>query len=267
MSWSFYLLPIAVVAIPLVAVLLDRCLKYVWRNERTRRHKTVRKWLIRVSIFAVLAVTVGAVIDRYRSERQRQRLERALKEAEADRNGRATVGRLGSQPTRTGSDFYCFGGTTFFVSHGGSVLNILRGTRLNKIAEQNSLSAKNVDGKLVVSARLQSPDGLVAEITENEWKINPQRIWDRNYSTNALEIKNPNGEIVFQILLVRGELHFQGMFFDSTGYGVAFTGDADSSEGGSVWALIPGSAKPRPAITALFKYPSELHLGVREIGR
>lgn len=40
---------------------------------------------------------------------------------------------------------------------------------------------------------------LVAEIVNNEWKVNPQNAWDRNYSADALEVRDPTGDIVLQV--------------------------------------------------------------------
>ena len=102
---------------------------------------------------------------------------------------------------------------------------------------------------------------MLAEIDNNEWKVAPPpKSWDRNYSTNALEIKDSEGAILFQVTLEKDFAHFQGFFFDVEGDWAAFTEEA----GRASMTLTPrGIAGRIPQIKPLFRYPSDLHLGER----
>jgi hypothetical protein len=223
-----------------------------------------------LSISAVITGCVVAIVDRVRAEGERQRLAKALSEAETERNAHALAGRFGNQEGV--GQIYQVGdsGPDFFVAHGGSVLSVLPlRSPFRRIAEENSVISKTVAGRLLVSARIRGRDGLLAEINDNEWKVSsPPRSWDRNYSTNALEVKDADGNIVFQIRLQaravglpsNSVVSFQGIFFGSDGNAVALTGNAGGSQ---MTILFTNSAAPlpMPRIKPLFKYPSSIHLG------
>ena len=101
---------------------------------------------------------------------------------------------------------------------------------------------------------------MVSEIIDNEWKVNPQLAWDRNYTTNALEVKNAEGEIVLQVSLRGDRATIQAVFFDDNGEGVALSA---VPSGGALFQKLnsrDGFTLQYP-IKPLFAYPSELHLG------
>jgi hypothetical protein len=98
MIWSPSLVVTVIsVAVVSLSILLDRCLKYYWKDARTRQHKITRRWLIGLSILSVGTALVLAIIDKSRAEKQSQRLARALKEAEDDRKAQAFAGRFETQ--------------------------------------------------------------------------------------------------------------------------------------------------------------------------
>lgn len=256
-------------AVPTTAILVDRLLKFCWKDGRTREHRIARKLLIALSFLAVVGGSVVTLCERLHAERQSKQLAQALKQAESERNAQALTGRFETQEglgqyydiSDTGSGFSSFGPE--------SLLDIFRRSPLAKIAEQNSIISKTVSGKLLVSAKIRGRDGVLVEIIENEWKVSPPpRAWDRNYSTNALEVKDADGNVVFQIKLRTGVtnlpsglavLTFQGIFFDSDGNGVAFT--RSPTQGFFLTVLKPNSRASMPEIKPLFRYPSSLHLG------
>ena len=120
-------------------------------------------------------------------------------------------------------------------------------------------------GKLKVSTIIRNKDGaIIAEMIKNEWKINKNNIYDRNYSDNALEIKDNSGDVVLQILLIKDVVQLQGKFYDSDGYGMAFSEPVEYGSDFRVEYFDPHDApydKLQTQIIPIFKYPSELHLG------
>jgi hypothetical protein len=260
---------IALVVLTSVSTLLNVYLTYYWKDARTRRHKTVRGWLIGLSALS----SAAAVIVTIRAENQSQSLTQALNEAEHERKAQASSGQFEPRRGKGPEAVYSIGnsGVKIEVPEGRSLLYPLLANTplLGSIGEQNSVSSKTVGGKLLVSARIRARDGLVAEIVDNEWRVSPPpKTWDRNYSPNALEVKDSEGSIVFQIKLDEdttgspgsGGASLQGIFYDSDGNGVAITA-APGGDGAFVTVMPKGSAIRVPQISPLFKYPSSLHLG------
>lgn len=137
------------------------------------------------------------------------------------------------------------------------------GEPIFKIFEDNSLTISIENGQVKVSTLIRSQDGsVIAELVNNEWKVNPRKSFDRNYSRDALEGKDERGDIVLQVILVEDRIQFQGKFYDSSGGGVAF-GKMRGPEGigGAIEITGPNHPRLRLSIEPIFKYPSDLHLG------
>ena len=260
------ILVILTIGVPFLAVGLDRWLKFYWRDARTRKHRLARKVLIVVSVLVPIACCLAAIFERGRAEKERQSLAQAL---ENERRTHAFEGYFGKH--EGWGQMYQIGdsGTYFDVDDGRSLLDMMRGTALRRIAEENSIVSKTVARRLLVSAKIRGRDGLLVEISDNEWKVSPPpRSWDRNYSTNALEVEDGDGNIVFQVKLREGAAPFlgvsvvsvQGIFFDSDGNEVAFTG-GHAGHSAITFRPFTNSAVRIPPIRPLFKYPSSLHLG------
>jgi hypothetical protein len=146
----------------------------------------------------------------------------------------------------------------------GSILKFTeeQGTPLFKIAEDNDIIIETEGENTKVSCKIRDREGrIVAEIIKNEWKVNPEKSWDRNYSNNALELKDPSGDIILQIKLVEDRIQFQAKLYDASGRRIGF-GKSQSPEGGGVLEFT-GQKHPELElkIQPIFKYPSELHLG------
>jgi hypothetical protein len=115
-------------------------------------------------------------------------------------------------------------------------------------------------GQLKLSTKLKGKDGLIAEIVDNKWKINPKESWDRNYNKSALEIKDSEGNIVLQVKLLKDRIQFQGKFYDKNGYENAIVGVE-----GKDWVRTSEPADNQSEfgykIVPIFKYSSKDHLG------
>ena len=200
----------------------------------------------------------GQKID---SEKAKIQESRTIKEETT----KATVGRL--QPTEIKKiidikhNIY----PKFEFGDSGAILIFAgpQGSPIFKFADDNNLIVSVVNGNISVSATIKDKQGsIVAEVIDNEWKINPKNSWDRNYSSNALEVKNASGEVVLQIKLVEDRIQFQGKLYDSNGRGIAF-GKMLGQDGWGGGIEMTGQNHPNleMKINPIFKYPSELHLG------
>jgi hypothetical protein len=127
-------------------------------------------------------------------------------------------------------------------------------------ARDTALTITKDEKGIKVSTRIKDKDGkIIAELIDNEWKLNPNNLWDRNYSQNALEVKDAEGDIVLQVRLLDDRVQLQAKFYNSSGRGIAI-GKDESGHGAIVF-----SPKDNPKQTIkmepIFRYPSDLHLG------
>jgi len=133
-------------------------------------------------------------------------------------------------------------------------------TPLFNILEDSYITISIEDRQLKVSVKIRDKNGIIAELVKNEWKVNPNNTFDRNYSNDALEVKDNDGDIVLQLKLVGDRVQFQGKFYDSTGKGVGLYKDS-SGVGGVMEMTSPTQSRLKRTINPIFRYPSNLHLG------
>jgi hypothetical protein len=116
------------------------------------------------------------------------------------------------------------------------------------------------NGNIKLNARIRDKSGqLIAEIIDNEWTLNHNYMFDRNYSNNALEVINNYGNVVLQLQYISNVILFQGVVFNDQGKCVAFWEGND----GRGQAVMYGSVETNftVPIKRIFKYPSWEHLG------
>lgn len=138
-----------------------------------------------------------------------------------------------------------------------------QGAPLFKIAEDNDIIVELVGGELKVSTKIRDSQGhIIAEVVRNEWKVNPNKTWDRNYTKNALEVRDPSGEVILQLRFVEDRVQFQAKLYDASGRRIGF-GKILGTEGwgGAIEFTGPNNPELSLKITPLFKYPSTFHLG------
>lgn len=176
--------------------------------------------LVALGIFLTGLGGFGAYYYGKRIE-QEKGVAQAKKEEKSEAQ-RAYAGRLKSQVLLSpGGNVY----PKFEFGDSGAILMFTgpQGSPLFKLAADNDLTILVENGQLMVSTVIRDKGGrVVAEITKNEWKVNPQNSWDRNYSSEALEVKDPSGDIVLQIKVVEDRVQFQAKMYDATGRGVGF---------------------------------------------
>ncbi len=119
----------------------------------------------------------------------------------------------------------------------------------------NVLKIESEDGEMKVSTTLRDSDGsVVAELINNEWQVNHNGSFDRNYTKDALEVRDKSGDVVLQLKLVEDRVQLQGKFYDGREGGLAIYQRGSS---GVIGPLGPDV----PRIGPLLMYPSALHLG------
>jgi hypothetical protein len=120
-------------------------------------------------------------------------------------------------------------------------------------------------GKLVkVSTVFRDAQGsIVAELVRNQWKVaQPPNTWDRNYTSDALEVKNAQGQIILQIKALPDRVQIQGIWRGRGGSVFALSKNLDGRPGSSMLILPPGhDPRMEPNIPPLFRYPSSTHFG------
>jgi hypothetical protein len=144
------------------------------------------------------------------------------------------------------------------------------GSPLFKFGEDTALIVLRENGQVKVSIIIRDQSGkAVAELVKNEWRVNPQNSWDRNFTSDALEVKDSSGDIVLQVRALQDRVQLQAKLYDSTGRGVGFGKilGPDGKWGGGI--ELTGAANPRLRlrISPLFKYPGDRHLGELIAGR
>jgi hypothetical protein len=133
--------------------------------------------------------------------------------------------------------------------------------------KESQLKVESVDGKMKVSARIvDGSSNLMAELIRNEWKVAPQpHTWDRNYSNDALEVKDPSGRIVLQVRVLSDRIQIQGLWWidmgPPNGMRQLIVRQNPEEITGAQLVIVPKDTLDTPPIRARFEYPSELHLG------
>ncbi|MFD2937092.1 hypothetical protein [Spirosoma flavum] len=121
-----------------------------------------------------------------------------------------------------------------------------------------NFSVSKEDGQVKVSITIRDKTGkIVAELISNEWKSNPAN-WDRNYTQDAIEIKDSEGGVVLQAIALPDRVKMQMKLYTDKGEPRVFCENPDH-QGGALLTTIETKVRIRP----IFKYPSHSHLGER----
>jgi hypothetical protein len=102
----------------------------------------------------------------------------------------------------------------------------------------------------------------VAELIRNDWKTSPSA-WDRNYTDDALEVRNAQGRVVLQVKVIQNTIQLQGEWWDEYGNGTRLVKCVDHQTGkiGGCVVQLGIIDSPDQQIKVMFQYPSELHFG------
>lgn len=131
--------------------------------------------------------------------------------------------------------------------------------RIFDLFNENMLTIKR-DNTIKVSAKFRNREGeIVAEMINNEWELNTNNFYKRNYSKNALEVIDNEGRVVFNVIIEENEVILQGIFYGKDGSHLTF---ADSL-GSIVMTYNTDGKGPDVRIAPIFRYPSNRYFGER----
>lgn len=112
------------------------------------------------------------------------------------------------------------------------------------------------DGELKISTVIRDKDGkIIAKLEANEWQVNPNLIFDRNFDDRAVEVINEEGEVILQADFDGESVVFAGIFYLEDGSRVAI--------GENVIERRPPGEELQTSFDLIFKYPSRMHPGER----
>lgn len=122
------------------------------------------------------------------------------------------------------------------------------------------LILKRQERHLVISTRIRDASGnLIAELQNNEWAVNPNFKFDRNYTDDAIEVRDNQGRVALQVVTFGDTIHVSGIFRCRSGKSMVL---AREGAEGAVMVPRPPGVEPEYAIQPICKYPSELNFGI-----
>jgi hypothetical protein len=139
------------------------------------------------------------------------------------------------------------------------------GAKLLPALDEQQFKIESINGKLMVSINIADENGkLIVELIRNEWKVlPPPGTWDRNYTEDALEVRDAAGAVVLQVRAFPNRIQLQGMWWVDTGFNgiVRYIVRGNQRDGGQLILVPKANKDPLPVIDRMFKYPSDRHLG------
>jgi hypothetical protein len=138
---------------------------------------------------------------------------------------------------------------------------------LIKVWGVDQFTIEIINDHLKVSTKIRNDLGnLIAELQQNEWKVAPPpTTWDRNYTNDALEVRDEKGRIVLQIRVLENIVQTQGAWWVDLGVNgrrrmiIKENPPDQHHHGAQIIFVEPGNEWPE--IEPIFRYPSEVHLG------
>ena len=159
-------------------------------------------------------------------------------------------------------------GNKLEIGNSGTILNYIgpNGKPLFNFFGTN-IVVETINGQVLVSTELKDKNGhLTATLYRNEWKVAPPpKIWDRNYSKDALEVIGPDGKVVLQVRALTDRIQLQGEWWGDSINGLRLVKSDDPAQPGAMMILFGKNrlitALNNTEIVKRFVYPSDLHLG------
>ncbi len=104
----------------------------------------------------------------------------------------------------------------------------------------------------------------ILTIEKNHWTVIPQPgIWDKNYTDNALEVKDSRGEVVFQVKYLTDRIQISAEWRDQFGHGQEWVRCKRGVAGGCIsqWGNLDTERQNEIPIEPIFRYPSSEYWG------
>ncbi len=126
--------------------------------------------------------------------------------------------------------------------------------------------------ELKVSALIRDKSGgIITKLEANEWQVNPNKIFDRNFDDKGVEVINNEGDVILQVDVKGYEklpdgseavvVKFKGVFTHADGWRFILGGYENTTI--FMQTIAPSLSEQRVLFDKIFKYPSELHPGER----
>jgi hypothetical protein len=128
---------------------------------------------------------------------------------------------------------------------------------------------RNKNGELTANTVIRDREGhMLVEIVDNEWRVS-SAAWEKNYTNDALEVKDADGKIVFQLRLFADRAEIQAEWWNKDGKGSRLVQlkdkpeSPDSDKKGFVIVMMDTTFHPDdPVIQPIFRYPSKHYFGM-----
>lgn len=139
---------------------------------------------------------------------------------------------------------------------------------IGSVLETDQFSLRVANDQILVSTKIRDENGKeIAEIIDNEWKVAPSPMsFEKNFSRDALEVKNAEGDVVLQIRLSGNIVQIQGIWWKDLGFNgirrmvVRGCGHGVCDSGAQLTFCQP-KGPLCATIKPMFKYPSGNHPG------
>ncbi|MDD5073029.1 MAG: hypothetical protein PHX64_04990 [Candidatus Omnitrophica bacterium] len=103
---------------------------------------------------------------------------------------------------------------------------------------------------------------ILAKVKDNVWQRNPILTLDKNFTKDALEILDKEGNVILRVRILGDVLDFSGRFYSDTGDGIALCESVEPK--GGLMEIKHNGEKLEARIKPIFKYPSAEYPGVLE---
>ncbi len=208
-----------------------------YADRRTRAYRRFTKSMIGIAIVAGLAF-VGLQAKRdWKAQR---------KEAEETREGRLEA------PGRRLTARLAVGGKSYRLTSPDGVFF--------KDGEE-TLLAVGLDGdQLVVSASFKDDQGrVIAKVIRNEWVVNPNLIFQRNYTRNGVEVIDEKDHVILQVIHMGNAINVEGTLHCSNGRTIQLATNPQTHQ--SAIILARKGLPPLVQFAPMCRYPAGAHLG------
>jgi len=139
--------------------------------------------------------------------------------------------------------------------------DLINGVQLNILGKENPILIKQSKENILVSLTVRSINDrkIIAEIKDNEWEVNPNNYYQRNYDKSGLEVIDDFGNIVLQVFSISpNSLTINGIFAQKDRILIV------DNQGRRPMNSNPNDPANKLFLGRLFKYPSKTHLGQRQ---
>jgi hypothetical protein len=85
----------------------------------------------------------------------------------------------------------------------------------------SSIKIRRVDGGLLLSVQIRDINGnMIVEVIDNDWAVSQYgSSWEKNYTENALEVRDGRGRVVLQVEIYDDRVQIQAEWWNEYGFG------------------------------------------------